>query len=98
VYATSDVNAGRPFAPVDAGACVADRSGRPLPARRIMTLRAGFFFFWRSRRNRRGHRLGLLLARQHPEWDLYRSGPDALDLALLLALLAFLEILVCGMI
>ena len=71
---------------VEAGAHTKGRGGRN-----------GFLCFLFRPRNRRGHRLAWCLARQHPEWELYRTGPDALDLALLLALLAFLEILAIGM-
>ena len=54
----------------------------------------GFFMFGPFRaRNRRGHRLGWLLARQHPEWDLQRRQPAALELALLVAALAALELI-----
>ena len=78
--------AGQSFAPgKGAGAFMRGRSARD-----------GFPNVWPFRaRNRRAHRLAFLLARQHPEWRLEDPalGPDALDLALLLAALVALELL-----
>ena len=83
VYLASAVNAGQSFA-LGKGAGVTTR-GRSV--RR--------FFMFTGARNRRTHRLALMLARQHPEWRLKDPalGADALDLALLLAALVALEIL-----
>ena len=61
------------------------------------SVRNGFRVWPFRARNRRAHRLAFWLSAQHPEWDLRRPGPDALDLALFVAALVFLEILALGM-
>ena len=68
--------------------------------KQIGRVRAGFFHSRRAQnsRNARAHRLGRLLARQHPEWRLAEPSllSLALDLALLVAAVFFLLFFALG--